>query len=152
MLFDRGVARQNNKDASDVARQQFDAKAAPHKFLLQQLVLMDELSFLHKNQKLAPKWSGPHKVVPLKGDANVEIQLKHNNRKTVVHANRLKPCFVAYKNLQYIQIFFPPRQLLNNSRMTSTPPPPPARRLHRNAKTFITYCTRGQTNSTFSCS
>jgi hypothetical protein len=56
---------------------------------------MDEHSFLHKNQKLAPKWSGPHKIVRLKGDANVEIQLKHNNRKTVVHANRLKPYFVA---------------------------------------------------------
>jgi hypothetical protein len=56
---------------------------------------MDEHSFLHKNQKSAPKWSGLHKVVRLKGDANVEIQLRHNNRKTVVHANRLKPYFVA---------------------------------------------------------
>ena len=60
---------------------------------------MDEHSFLHKNQKLAPKWSGPHRVIRLKGDANVEIQLKHNNRKTVVHANRLKPYFVASQNL-----------------------------------------------------
>ena len=60
---------------------------------------MDEHSFLHKNQKLAPKWSGPHRVIRLKGDANVEIQLKHNNRKTVVHANRLKPYFVASKNM-----------------------------------------------------
>jgi hypothetical protein len=55
---------------------------------------MDEHSFLHKNQKLAPKWSGPHRVIRLKGNANVEIQLKHNNRKTVVHANRLKPYFL----------------------------------------------------------
>ncbi len=48
---------------------------------------------------MAPKWSGPHRVIRLKGDANVEIQLKHNNRKTVVHANRLTPYFVASKNL-----------------------------------------------------
>jgi hypothetical protein len=112
MLFAREVARQNNEDASDIARQQFDTKAAPHKFLLQQLVLMDEHSFLHKNQKLAPKWSGPQKVVRLKGDANVEIQLKHNNCKTVVHATRLKPYFVAYKNLAAYPDFLPPSPAL----------------------------------------
>jgi hypothetical protein len=93
------VAHQNNEDASDAAHQQCDSTAAAHKFLLQQLVLMDEHSFLSKNQKLAPKWSGPHKVLRLKGDCNLEIQLKHNNRKTVVHANRLKPYFVVSKNL-----------------------------------------------------
>ncbi len=79
----------------------------------EQLVLMDEHSFLHKNQKLAPKWSGPHRVIRLKGDANVEIQLKHNNRKTVVHANRLKPYFVANKNLPVCPDFLhqqPPSQ------------------------------------------
>jgi hypothetical protein len=62
LLISRNVARQNNEDALDVARTQYDLKAAPHKFLPQQLVLLDEHSFLHKNQKLAPKWSGPHKI------------------------------------------------------------------------------------------
>jgi hypothetical protein len=75
LLFTCEVAHQNNKDASDSARQQFDSQAASNKFLPQQLVLMDEHSFLHKNLKLAPKWSGPHKIVRLKGDANVKIQL-----------------------------------------------------------------------------
>jgi hypothetical protein len=98
LFIARNVARQNNEVASDVARTQYDLKAAPHKFLPQQLVLLDEHSFLHKNQKLAPKWSGPHKVIHLKGDANIEIQLWHNNRKTVVHTNRLKPYFVAFPN------------------------------------------------------
>jgi hypothetical protein len=82
------VDRQNNKDASDQTKLQYDAKAAPHKFLPDQLVLLDEHNFLGKNQKLAPKWTGPHKVLKLKGDFNSEIQLRHNNRKTVVHANR----------------------------------------------------------------
>jgi hypothetical protein len=59
---------------------------------------MDEHNFLGKNQKLAQKWTSPHKVLRLKGDSNLEIQLRHNNRKTVVHANRLKPYFVASKN------------------------------------------------------
>ncbi len=99
LLFAQNVARQNNEDASDAARLQFDSTAAAQKFLPQQLVLLDKHSFLGKNQKLAPKWSGPHKILCLKGDSNIELQLKHNNRKTVVHANRLKPYFVASKNL-----------------------------------------------------
>jgi hypothetical protein len=45
MLFARKVACQNNEDTSDIACQQFDAKAAPHKFFPQQLILMDENSF-----------------------------------------------------------------------------------------------------------
>jgi hypothetical protein len=98
LLIARNVARQYNEDASDQAKLQFDAKAAPHKFLPDQLVFLDEHNFLGKNQKLAPKWTGPHKVLRLKGDSNLEIQLRHNNRKTVVHANRLKPYFVASKN------------------------------------------------------
>jgi len=98
LLIARDIARQNNEDASDNARVQYDSKAMPHKFLPNQLVLLDEHSFLHKNQKLAPKWSGPHKIVRLKGDANAEILLRHNNRKTVVHTNRLKPYFVALSN------------------------------------------------------
>jgi len=98
LLIARDIARRNNEDASDTARVQYDSKAMPHKFLPNQLVLLDEHSFLHKNQKLAPKWSGPHKIVRLKGDANAEILLRHNNRKTVVHTNRLKPYFVALSN------------------------------------------------------
>ncbi len=98
LLIARNVARQNNEDASDIARAQYDSKAMPHKFLPNQLVLLDEHSFLHKNQKLTPKWSGPHKIICLKGDANAEILLRYNNRKTVVHTNRLKPYFVAFSN------------------------------------------------------
>ncbi len=78
-----------------------------NKFLLQQLVLLDEHSFIGKNQKLAPKWSGSHKILHLKGESNIEIQLRHNNWKTVVHANRLKPNFVASKNLAAFPDVFP---------------------------------------------
>jgi hypothetical protein len=98
LLIAPNIACQNNEDASDMARSQYDLKAAPHKFLPQQLVLMNEHSFLHKNQKLAPKWSGPHKVIQLKGEASAEIQLCHNNKKVVVHCNRLKPYYVPITN------------------------------------------------------
>jgi hypothetical protein len=82
-------------------------------------------SFLHKNQKMAPKWSGHHKILQIKGDINVEIQLKHNNRKTVIHANRLKPYFVASKNLAVCPDFlcFALHCLCNHFLMMSTPPP-----------------------------
>jgi hypothetical protein len=119
------VARQNNEDASDMARTQFDSKAAPHKFLPHQLVLLDEHSFLHKNQKLAPKWSGPHKITHLKGDANIEIQLQHNNRKTVGHANRLKPYFVAFSNSVFHLDNLPNSQpAVEQSSQNNVNPPP----------------------------
>jgi hypothetical protein len=99
LLFLQNVARRKSQDASDAAGQQFDSATKPHNFSPQQFVLLDKHSFLNQNQKLAPKWSGPHKILRLKGDCNIEIQLKHNNQKTVIHANRLKPYFVASKNL-----------------------------------------------------
>ncbi len=52
------------------------------------------LSIICRNQKLAPKWSGPHKILRLKGECNVELLLRHNNKKLIVHVNRLKPYFV----------------------------------------------------------
>jgi hypothetical protein len=104
---------------------QYDSKAVPHKFLLNQLVLLDEHSFLHKNLKLAPKWSGPHKIIRLKGDANAEILLWHNNRKTVVHTNRLKPYFVALSNAAFHPDDLPTLpQSANQSPQTASDHPP----------------------------
>ena len=54
---------------------------------------------------------GPHKIIELKGEANVKIQLRHNNRKTVVHANRLKPYFVAFSNTAFHPNNLPSLQL-----------------------------------------
>jgi hypothetical protein len=62
LLIAQNVWCQNNENSSNQAHLQFGAKAEPHKFLLNQLVLLDEHSFLGKNQKLASKWSGPHKI------------------------------------------------------------------------------------------
>jgi hypothetical protein len=56
LLIAQNVAPQNIADASNLTHLQFDSKAAMHKFLLKQLFLLDEHSFLSKNQKLAPKW------------------------------------------------------------------------------------------------
>jgi len=90
LLAARNVARQNNQEASDQAKEDHDRKATPHAFAANQLVLLDEHSFLHKNAKLAPNWSGPHRIVRLKNDNNVELKLK-NGRSLITHVNRLKP-------------------------------------------------------------
>jgi hypothetical protein len=59
LLYARDIARKNNKNSTKENQENFNKKAEPHKYQIQQLVLLDEHSFLHKNTKLAPKWSGP---------------------------------------------------------------------------------------------
>ena len=93
----RDIARLNNEDATTTAQHQYDATAEPHNFKMGQLVLLNETYFLNKNVKLAPKWSGPHRIIGLKGPCNAELKLQ-NNKKLVVHTNRLKPYHSAEKN------------------------------------------------------
>ncbi len=102
--------------ASEEAERQFNKKAEPHTFLPDQLVLLDEHSFLAKNQKLAPKWSGPHKILCLKGECNVELLLRHNNKKLITHVNQLKPYFVPKSAAVSSPDFFPAQK-------AATPPP-----------------------------
>ncbi len=102
--------------ASEEAERQFNKKAEPHAFLPDQLVLLDDHSFLAKNQKLAPKWSGPHKILHLKGECNVELLLRHNNKKLITHVNWLKPYFVPKSAAVSSPDFFPAQKV-------ATPPP-----------------------------
>ena len=94
MLYARDLARRNNENASDNYRDYHNRKAASHNYKVGQLVLLDEHSFLHKNAKLAPKWTGPHRVVQVKNETNVELLLK-NNKRLIIHVNRLKPYIVS---------------------------------------------------------
>jgi hypothetical protein len=116
LLLTRDIARRNSELASEEAEKQFNKSAQPHAFLPDQLVLLDEHSFLAKNQKLAPKWSGPHKILRLKGDCNVKILLRHNNKKLITHVNRLKPYFVQSPSAISSPDFFPAQK-------DATPPP-----------------------------
>ncbi len=118
LLLTRDIARRNSEVASDEAEKQFNKTAQPHGFLPDQLVLLDEHSFLAKNQKLAPKWSGPHKILRLKGDCNIELLLRHNNKKLITHVNRLKPYFVQSPAAVSSPDFFPAQK-------EATPPPVP---------------------------
>jgi hypothetical protein len=116
LLLTRDIARRNSEVASEEAKRQFNKKAEPHAFLPDQLVLLDKHSFLAKNQKLAPKWSGPHKILHLKGECNVELLLRHNNKKLITHVNRLKPYFVPKSTAVSSPNFF-------LAQKPATPPP-----------------------------
>ena len=77
LLAARDMACRNNEIVSEKTEQDANKKTMPHNFVVGQLVLLDEKSFLHKNTKLAPNWSGPHRIVRLKHDNNVELKLKN---------------------------------------------------------------------------
>ncbi len=101
--------------ASEEAEKHFNKSAQQHAFLPDQLVLLDEHSFLAKNQQFAPKWSGPHKILRLKGDCNVETLLRHNNKKLITHVNRLKPYFVQSPSAVSSPDFFPAQKDANET-------------------------------------
>jgi hypothetical protein len=124
LLLTRDIARRNSELASEETKKQVNKKAEPHAFLPDQLVLLDEHSFLAKNQKLAPKWSGPHKILRLKGECNVELLLRHNNKKLIAHVNRLKPYFVPKNTAVESPDFFPAQK-------PAPPPPAPQQNVQR---------------------
>ncbi len=86
----RRVAQANNENATDKAEAYFNLKAEPHQFQPGQLVLLSEHNFLGKNAKLAPKWTGPHRITHLKGEKTAELKTEKGKR-TVVSVDRLKP-------------------------------------------------------------
>jgi len=118
--------------ASAQSADYINKQASPHSFLENQLVLLDEHSFLHKNAKLAPKWSGPHRIVRLKNENNVELKLK-NGRHLVTHANRLKAYFVPtpkkssvhFKEHQLATEAVPQQVVEENFEYNDPEPPPP---------------------------
>lgn len=107
----REVARYHNEEATQMAESYYNKHAEPHPFKIGQLVLLNETYFLHKNTKLAPKWTGPHRILAFKGPNNAEILLAHNNKKLVVHTNRLK-----IYNLGNCQDFEYPNFALSNKK------------------------------------
>jgi hypothetical protein len=88
----RDLAVQNNLLATDKQKEYFDKKALHHTFHEGQFVLLNEFNFLSKNRKLAPKYSGPFKILQVKGPHNVELLLT-NGRKIVVNVAHVKQYF-----------------------------------------------------------
>jgi hypothetical protein len=73
-------------------------KPRPHQYATNQLVLLEEYYFLGKNQKLSPKWSGPHEIISLKGTHNVEL-LVNNKKRVIVNVDLIKPYCLPPANL-----------------------------------------------------
>ena len=79
-----------NQDATASAREYHDRKAEPHHYHRDQLVLLQDPYYLNRNAKMAPKWTGPHRIEQLKGDCDVSLKLA-SGRKLTAHVDRLKP-------------------------------------------------------------
>jgi len=86
----REIAIENNWLATEKYKEQHDRKAELKDFHVGQMVLLDNFNFLNKNRKLAEKFSGPFKIIRLKGDNNAELVVS-NGRKIIVNFQRLRP-------------------------------------------------------------
>jgi hypothetical protein len=62
-----------NLAITDQQKEYFDKTATHHDFHEGQFVLLDNFNFLNKNCKLAPKFSGPFKILRVKSPHNVEL-------------------------------------------------------------------------------
>jgi hypothetical protein len=86
----RQKAIEANQQATATAREYHDRNAEPHHYHRDQLVLLQDPYYLNRNAKIAPKWTGPHRIEQLKGDCDVTLKLA-SGRKLTAHVNRLKP-------------------------------------------------------------
>jgi hypothetical protein len=82
----RQTAVQNNLESTGKSSDYFNKSAKPHSFAINQMVLLEEYNFLGENQKLSPKFSGPHIILSLKGTHNAEI-LMNNKCKVIVRSS-----------------------------------------------------------------
>ncbi len=78
----------HNLAATDQQKEYFNKKATHHNFHEGQFVLLDDFNFLNKNCKLAPKFSGPFKILRVKSPHNVELLLAKGH-KIVVNVARI---------------------------------------------------------------
>ena len=75
------MARHNNEEATFKAQKDYDKKANPHNFVRDHLVLLEDSYFTGWNAKLAPKFTGPHRIIELKGEADVILKMLSSGRK-----------------------------------------------------------------------
>jgi len=93
----RQLAVQHNLEATEVQKKYFDKTATHHTYHEGQFVLMEDFNFLNKNRKLAPRFSGPFRILRVKGAHNLELLLT-NGRKIVVNVARVKPYLSSHSS------------------------------------------------------
>jgi hypothetical protein len=101
----RQMAWRNAAHQQTINQEVYDCKVAPHTFMKNQWVLEKSFDYLHKNTKLAAKYKGPFQIVRILPHNNVEIRLSAR-RKSIVHANKLKPYHLKGE-FQTFEDYFP---------------------------------------------
>jgi hypothetical protein len=99
------MAWRNAAHQQTINQEVYDRKAAPHTFMKNQWVLEKSFDYLHKNTKLAAKYKGPFQIVRILPHNNVEIRISER-RKSIVHANKLKP-YHSKGEFQTFEDYFP---------------------------------------------
>ena len=84
----RLMAEHHSIQASETSRDYFDSHTFPHKFVLGQLVWLNEVNFAGRNRKLSPNWTGPYPIVKI---VDSVVELKLPRRSVRVNVNRVKP-------------------------------------------------------------
>lgn len=90
----RQLATQHSFVSTERNEKDYNREAQSAKYVEGQLVWLHEENFLNKNRKLAPKWSGPYKIVKVFNFGVVDILYK--NKVYRVNVARLKP-FVQHQ-------------------------------------------------------
>ena len=115
----RQIAAQNNLQASNYMQSQFNKKASPYNYSIDQSIWIDVRNYLGRNKKLSPNWEGPYKITRAFDNGVVEVLYK-NNKKVKVNVARIKP-------------YIPPFELHNRDLplppVIDNPPLPPVRQL-----------------------
>jgi hypothetical protein len=79
----RNLASKFIAEQSSKSEQYYNKNIKPHQFIERQQALLDEHYYLNTNQKISPKFTGPHMILKLKGYCNVELLLD-NGKTTIV--------------------------------------------------------------------
>ncbi len=58
----RKIAIQNAQEQGIKYKQNYDAKAAQHKFVVGQKILLNDTTAIGKKSKLSPNWIGPFEI------------------------------------------------------------------------------------------
>jgi len=85
----RTLAKQHAEQKGKVYKDDHDKHARPHTFKQGQKVMLKEMTFLHKNPKLAHQWSGPHEVLQA-DETNVSLKMQKTGKAKTVHVDRVK--------------------------------------------------------------
>lgn len=95
------TVRQNLSECKEKQAIQYNKTSKNREFSLGDLVyLHDPTTQVGLSKKLGKPWTGPYRVIEVKGPVTYKIRLLNGRKELVVHANRLKPCQIFDENFE----------------------------------------------------